>query len=296
MLNSATTLYPCPSCSYEEVAQNAQLFMETLDNFHNSLSTKFMVPTMGGKSLDLHRLFLEVTSRGGLETVIRNRQWREIINAFNFPPTITNASFVLRKYYISLLHHYEHAYYFRRQGPPIKTATIHVQPVVSSPKQDQPTNSIHSPENSEIWTGRWVNGTIDGKFDNGYLVTMSFGSEKLKGVLYHIPIESHASEKSTTSNVSNPRGRKRAWVKFRDPTRPRPSRSGYNFYYSEHYNRLKSLYRGQEKTISTKIAQMWSELPEDEKQVYREKGVRDKERYQREMLEFKNSTESSNHE
>lgn len=29
----------------------------------------YRVPTVGGKPLDLHRLFVEVTSRGGLEKV-----------------------------------------------------------------------------------------------------------------------------------------------------------------------------------------------------------------------------------
>lgn len=35
---------------------------------------------------------------------------------FNFPSTATNASFVLRKYYVSLLRHYEQIYFFKAQG------------------------------------------------------------------------------------------------------------------------------------------------------------------------------------
>ena len=35
---------------------------------------------------------------------------------FNFPSTATNASFVLRKYYASLLHHYEQIYFFKARG------------------------------------------------------------------------------------------------------------------------------------------------------------------------------------
>ncbi|KAF5194229.1 hypothetical protein FRX31_016184 [Thalictrum thalictroides] len=41
--------------------------MDTLLDLHKSLATKFVVPIMGGKALDLHRLFVEVTARGGLE-------------------------------------------------------------------------------------------------------------------------------------------------------------------------------------------------------------------------------------
>lgn len=49
--------------------------------------------------------------------VITDRQWKEVIVVFNFPTTITSASFVLRKYYLSLLYHFEQVYYFHKQIP-----------------------------------------------------------------------------------------------------------------------------------------------------------------------------------
>lgn len=45
--------------------------------------------------------------------ILRERRWKEVTAIFNFPSTATNASFVLRKYYVSLLHHYEQIYYFK---------------------------------------------------------------------------------------------------------------------------------------------------------------------------------------
>lgn len=51
--------------------------------------------------------------------VIRERKWKEVIVAFNFPTTITSASFVLRKNYLSLLYHFEQVYYFHKQGPSV---------------------------------------------------------------------------------------------------------------------------------------------------------------------------------
>ncbi|OVA01388.1 ARID/BRIGHT DNA-binding domain [Macleaya cordata] len=260
--------YPAPVTTYEEVAQNADVFTKTLKDLHASLGTKFMVPTIGGKALDLHQLFVEVTSRGGLEKVIQNRKWREIIAVFSFPATITNASFVLRKYYMSLLHHYEQVYYFRRQRQPFT--------ITSS---------------SQIWPGRWVTGAIDGKFDNGYLVTVSFGSEKLKGVLYHVPLDVQVSRNTNASILPRRRNRKRSRLATMDPSRPKPNRSGYNFFFSEHYATLKSMHdEGQEQTISTKIGNLWSQLSEAEKQVYRDKGSRDKERYRKEMSEYRKSS------
>ncbi|XP_020574150.1 uncharacterized protein LOC110020404 [Phalaenopsis equestris] len=44
------------------------------------------------------------------------KRWREVIATFNFPPTTTSASFVLRKYYLSLLHHFEQVYFFGARG------------------------------------------------------------------------------------------------------------------------------------------------------------------------------------
>ena len=48
--------------------------------------------------------------------IIRERRWKEVTAVFSFPSTATNASFVLRKYYVSLLHHYEQIYFFKAQG------------------------------------------------------------------------------------------------------------------------------------------------------------------------------------
>lgn len=47
--------------------------------------------------------------------MIGDRKWKEVISAFQFPSTITSASFVLRKYYLSLLHSYEQIYFLQTQ-------------------------------------------------------------------------------------------------------------------------------------------------------------------------------------
>lgn len=48
--------------------------------------------------------------------IIKERRWKEVTAIFNFPSTATNASFVLRKYYQSLLRDYEQIYFFRSHG------------------------------------------------------------------------------------------------------------------------------------------------------------------------------------
>ncbi|XVF03526.1 hypothetical protein REPUB_Repub05bG0001900 [Reevesia pubescens] len=290
--NNNMPRYPLPTAKYEDVAQSSHLFWEKLKAFHKSIGQNFKVPVVGGKALDLHQLFVEVTSRGGLEKVIRDRRWKEVIMAFRFPTTITSASFVLRKYYLSLLYHFEQVYFFHKQVSSASTPGTASGSLVNgsaNTRGDTSTNQLTVLGTPELQIGSSVTGTIDGKFDNGYLVTVRLGSDQFKGVLYHIPQMLQLSQSSNTSDVPPRRRRKRSHLDLRDPSRPKSNRSGYNFFFAEHYAQLKPMYYGEEKTISKKIGHLWSNLTEAEKQVYQEKGMKDKERYRTEMLEYRTS-------
>ncbi|KAJ1416963.1 High mobility group box domain [Sesbania bispinosa] len=256
--------YPLPTALYQDLTRDSNLFWEKLQSFHKSFGTKFKVPTLGGKPLDLYRLFIEVTSRGGLEKVIVDRKWKDVILAFRFPDTITSASFMVRRYYLSLLYHFEQVYFFRKHVPPSSTP-------------DSPAQTL----------GSVVHGTIDGKFDYGYVVTVNLGSEELKGVLYHVP--DNVSRSTHAESTPSTQNRKRSRLALRDPSRPKSNRSGYNFFFAENYARLKPSFYGQERAISKRIGFLWSNLTEAERQVYQEKGVRDKERYKTEMLDYKSN-------
>jgi hypothetical protein len=56
-------------------------------------------PTLGHKELDLELLFNEVMSRGGLDEVIRTKQWGNIARLLHLPPSCTNAGYALRNLY-----------------------------------------------------------------------------------------------------------------------------------------------------------------------------------------------------
>ncbi|CAA6659799.1 unnamed protein product [Spirodela intermedia] len=257
--------YPPPVAKYEEVIADRELFIKSLEKLHATLGTKFMVPTIGGKELDLHRLFVEVTSRGGIE----KRRWKEITAVFSFPSTATNASFVLRKYYMSLMHHYEQIYFFGAKG---------WNPV--------PAAAMQMPANYPVV------GVIDGKFEHGYLVTVMVGTEKLKGVLYHTAgypavAAAHLHQNLALGNNAamasgGRRRRRRKKLSTLDPTHPKPNRSGYNFFFAEQHARLKPLYPGKDREISKIIGDLWSKLTEPEKS-----GVKDKERYKSEMVIYR---------
>lgn len=132
-------------------------------------------------------------------------------------------------------------------------------------------------------------GVIDGKFESGYLVTVTIGSEQLKGVLYQLlpqntvsyqtPQQSHGVLPNTLNISANPQGvaggvtkrrrrRKKSEIKRRDPDHPKPNRSGYNFFFAEQHARLKPLHPGKDRDISRMIGELWNKLNEDEKLVF----------------------------
>nr|XP_019701863.1 high mobility group B protein 9 isoform X2 [Elaeis guineensis] len=336
-------LYPAPLVSHEEVVSDRSVFMDTLRQFHATMGTKFMVPVIGGKDLDLHLLYILVTQKGGIEKVIVEKRWREVIAAFNFPRTTTSASFVLRKYYLSLLHQYEQVYFFGAQGPLIlpsaclQTKTLHRKldqnesvldpamaayrrrkrtfpgsqsnascsvPQLLPPMGSQQTiangNGLAAfasiPRAPTLEQGKYnlpVTGRIVGKFEHGYFVTVNIGLQTLHGILYHAPQPSASSSIATQNNAMVPyvpqtqSRRRQRRHRNRDPDHPKPNRSAYNFFFAEKHAKLKVLYPNRERDFSKMIGEAWNQLTEEERKVYDEYGMRDKERYRREKQEYK---------
>lgn len=121
-------------------------------------------------------------------------------------------------------------------------------------------------------------GVIDGKFDDGYLVTVSVGTEMLKGVLYQIPQapfqtmpQNHSGgfyqALAPSVTVHRRRRRKKSEIKRRDPAHPKPNRSGYNFFFKEQHARLKPLHPGKDREISRMIGELWNKLKDSERAV-----------------------------
>ncbi|XP_055813873.1 high mobility group B protein 15-like [Solanum dulcamara] len=310
--------YPSPLVTYENVVASPQLFMDTLQKLHAAMRTKFMIPVIGGKALDLHRLFVEVTTRGGISKVLGEKRWKEVTLVFSFPSSATNASFILRKYYISLLFHYERVYYFkakywtpspdvlqqasRTAAPPQGLAGYVLPPpeIEAALPQPQRIETTFPEETTALSTGSPVSGYIDGKFESGYLITVKIGSEDFKGVLYQIPMSQMRQELQNqnlpvynTGKEASPTGvvrrkrRKKYEIKKRDPAHPKPNRSGYNFFFAEQHARLKPLYPGKDREISRMIGELWNNLNVPEKMVYQEKALQDKERYRLEMQDYR---------
>ncbi|XP_038715456.1 high mobility group B protein 9 [Tripterygium wilfordii] len=290
-----TKLYPAPLATQEDVVKDHALFLDTLRRFHCLMTTKFMIPVIGGKELDLHVLYVEVTKRGGYEKVVADKKWREVGAVFRFSPTTTSASFVLKKHYFSLLYFYEQVHFFRMQGP--LQAPAVASPVNNSSCRPEWAIVEYAPKKIRDGPHPPVEGigTIDGKFDCGYLVSVKLGSEVLKGVLYHIEEPSSSATISETCTAIVPytgkRGRRslrrRRTRRLEDPSYPKPNRSGYNFFFAEKHYKLKSLYPNREREFTKMIGASWSSLSAEERVVYQNIGLKDKERYRRELKEYK---------
>eukprot|EP00850_Spirogloea_muscicola_P014751 SM000108S14195 [mRNA] locus=s108:167760:170456:+ [translate_table: standard] len=292
--------------------------MDTLARCHQQLGTTLKSPQMGGKELDLHKLYKEVTSRGGLAQVIKDRLWKDVTLPFQFPPTLTSASFVLRKYYMSLIHHYEQVYFFHTRGTPIHAP---VPPPTQSPGMSQRSPLGASPEltakglprqrrrRSDARTladptediGQVVAGVIEAKCDHGYFVTVTVGGDRLKGILYNAPAKTKVKHLLPLSFLPIPginpatalagkqrrKRRRKADMPPKDVPAPRPNKTGYNYFFQLKRGELKQIHPGRsDKEISRLIGDAWMALPEADKEPFQEQGRLDKERYDKEYAEY----------
>ncbi|KAJ7553907.1 hypothetical protein O6H91_06G117700 [Diphasiastrum complanatum] len=282
---------------------------------------QFKIPKVGDKDMDLHLLYSEVTAHGGLEQVVKFQKWKNIL-ALNLPAVISSPSFFLRKHYSKLLHHYEQVYFFRIQGELVSPPDPLPSPSLIFPLLDNASRGFQAVKSLEPVKkrrrrrrrkldpieivgvdpaesiGQTVTGAIEGKFEHGYLVTVVVGSEKLRGVLYHVPPNTapqFASLPDFMSQIGSPlkapdlpfggilrKKRKPRLISKKDPNAPRLNRSGYNFFFAEQRSRLKN-YRPEKHTDVTKIiGELWHGLTVEERMPYLQRGKKDKERYQKE--------------
>lgn len=297
--NGRFVAYPARMVEHKAVVEDAALFRAALEKLHAHMGTKLKVPIIGGKDLDLHQLFKEVTSRGGIDKVKAENRWREVTGSFTFPATATNASFMLKKYYMSLLYHFEQLYFFGAQGwyqqesDPRTLSCVEVgAETQTTQKRKRGSNAPSDPASSSDAVD--VDVVIDGKFEHGYIVSVIMGSKSTKAVLYNCTEEPALPTPAPTIPINNTdlkgrlrRRRRRKKLSTTDPRHPKPNRSGYNFFFQDQHRKLKPEYPGQDRLISKMIGERWNSLSTEAKAVYQERGVQDKERYQTQLAAYR---------
>ncbi|CAN6244299.1 unnamed protein product [Urochloa humidicola] len=291
--------YPAPVAEHAEVVADAARFRAALERLHAHMGTRLKVPIIGGKDLDLHQLYKEVTSRGGIDKVKAENRWREVTASFIFPATATNASFMLKKYYMSLLYHFEQLYFFKVQGwhqEEIDSRTkssIEVKTEAQTSHKRKRGSNASPSDPASASDNVDVDVIIDGKFEHGYIVTVIMGSKSTKAILYNcieeaaLPTPAPVASNSTDLKGGRRRRRRRKKLSTTDPRHPKPNRSGYNFFFQDQHRILKPQYPGQDRLISKMIGERWNNLSPEDKAVYQERGVQDKERYRTQLAAYK---------
>ncbi|CAD8059813.1 unnamed protein product [Paramecium sonneborni] len=95
--------------------EEEKAFIQQLQKFWEQRGVTIKIPQIGGRELEVFKLYKAVTKRGGLKVVSANKLWKEIVDQFSFPATCTSASFTLRNHYQKLLLAYEQKYFFGKE-------------------------------------------------------------------------------------------------------------------------------------------------------------------------------------
>ncbi|KAG1452809.1 hypothetical protein G6F46_007012 [Rhizopus delemar] len=96
-------------------------FIQELQQFHESKGTRLVAePVLGGRRLDLYKIFQVVVDAGGFDEVTKNRGWKQVGNLFNFRSTCTNSAYILKGVYIRNLLGYEEEKVWNKAWQPPK--------------------------------------------------------------------------------------------------------------------------------------------------------------------------------
>jgi hypothetical protein len=134
--------------------------------------------------------------------------------------------------------------------------------------------------------GMKVQGAIKGKFEQGYLVTVTVGAEMLQGILYHVPPIQRTPQQANVPNhgesfgaeITLPRvqakvggswrrRRRRDKTTKKDPNAPRPNKTGYNFFFADQCSKFKAMHPHADKELGRIMGHAWNSLTEEEKLV-----------------------------
>ena len=95
----------------ESEEQKSRKFNEELIKFYNLQGKdSFKHPIVSGKNLDLYKLYTEVIKLGGYQSVVINKQWKDVVTTLDLPSSCTSASFTVKRHYKKYLLAYEQAF------------------------------------------------------------------------------------------------------------------------------------------------------------------------------------------
>lgn len=75
-------------------------------------------PVLGGRRLDLYKIYQVVVAAGGFDEVTKNRSWKQVGNLFDFRSTCTNSAYIMKGVYIRNLLGYEEERVWKKTWQP----------------------------------------------------------------------------------------------------------------------------------------------------------------------------------
>ena len=95
----------------ESEEQKSRRFNEDLIKFYNMQGKDFSKPPIvSGKNLDLYKLYNEVIRLGGYQSVLENKQWKDVVTILDLPSSCTSASFTVKRHYKKYLLAFEQTF------------------------------------------------------------------------------------------------------------------------------------------------------------------------------------------
>ncbi|KAI8884662.1 hypothetical protein K501DRAFT_284719 [Backusella circina FSU 941] len=96
-------------------------FIKSLKEFHIRKGTTLQAePVLGGKRLDLFKIYQAVITSGGFDEVTKNRGWKQVGDIFQFPSTCTNSAYIIKGVYIRNLLGFEEENIWQKTWEPPK--------------------------------------------------------------------------------------------------------------------------------------------------------------------------------
>lgn len=129
-----------------------EVFYKDLTAFLAKQGIALQEPVLGGKRLDLHKIYQYVVDHGGFEKVTQDKGWRKVTTGFNLPDTCTNAAYTVKATYQKYLLGWEQVMYWGKDitdvvfepdlkkpvTPPVKTTPPRIFQPPPQPVQQQP--------------------------------------------------------------------------------------------------------------------------------------------------------------
>ena len=144
------------------------------------------------------------------------------------------------------------------------------------------------PQEIKALIGTACAGTVDSKFEFGYVVTVNVGGQALKGIMYE-PLSITKKGKrglKGEGGVSKRIMKRRRQKLLRQQGVPKQNKTAFNYFSLDVRPRAREMCGSNvpESEVSKKIGEMWSQCPPNERAPYLAQAEQDRQRYNAEML------------